>query len=80
EFALHFDAQGEPDRFGPPAGLFILPLIAGLAWAANTLLGLWLYRRESERTGAYLLFGATVFVLALVWVAALGLLTAGQPT
>ena len=78
EIALHFNAQSQPDRFGPPTGLFILPVIAGLAWALNTLGGLWLHRRETERAGAYLLFSATVFVQALVWVAAIGLLTAGR--
>ncbi len=78
EIALHFNAQSEPDRFGSPTGLFILPVIAGLAWALNTLGGLWLHRRETERAGAYLLFSATVFVQALVWVAAIGLLTAGR--
>jgi hypothetical protein len=78
EIALHFNAQSQPDRFGPPTGLFILPVIAGLAWALNTLGGLWLHRRETERAAAYLLLSATVFVQALVWVAAIGLLTAGR--
>ncbi len=78
EIALHFNAQGQPDRFGAPTGLFLLPIIAGIAWTLNTLGGLWLYRRETERAGAYLLFSATVFVQTLVWVAAIGLLTAGR--
>jgi hypothetical protein len=78
QIALHFNAQGQPDRFGPPMGLFLLPVIAGVAWTLNTLGGLWLHRRETERAGAYLLFGATVFVQALVWAAAIGLLTAGR--
>jgi hypothetical protein len=78
EIALRFNAQGQPDRFGPPTGLFLLPIIGGLAWALNTLGGVWLHRRADERSGSYLLFGATVFVQALVWVAALSLLTAGR--
>ena len=78
EIALHFNAQSQPDRFGPPTGLFLLPVIAGIAWTLNTLGGLWLHRRETERAGAYLLFSATVFVQALVWVAAIGLLTADR--
>jgi hypothetical protein len=78
EIALHFNALGRPDRFGPPTGLFILPVIAGLAWALNTLGGVALHRAQAERAGAYLLFSAAVFVQALVWVAALGLLTAGR--
>jgi hypothetical protein len=78
EIALRFDALGEPDRFGPPTGLFLLPIIGGLAWAVNTLGGVWLHGREAERAGSYLVFVATVFVQALVWVAALSLLTAGR--
>lgn len=78
QLALHFDARGQPNRFGPPAGLFLLPTIAGLVWLVNTVGGLWLYRRAAERTGAYLLFGATALVQGLVWAATIGLLTAGQ--
>ena len=78
EIPLHFDAQGQPDSRGAPAGLLILPLMAGLAWAVNTLGGLWLYRRETERAGAYLLFAGAVAVQALVWVATIGLLMAGR--
>lgn len=78
QLALHFDAQGQPNRFGPPAGLFLLPTIAGLVWLVNTLGGLWLYRRAAERTGAYLLFGATALVQGLLWAATIGLLTAGR--
>ena len=78
QIALHFNAQGQPDRFGPPSGLLILPVIAGLTWLVNALAGLWLHRAESERPAAYLLLGASLFVQALVWVAAVGLLTAGN--
>lgn len=81
EIALHFDAAGRPDRYGPPTGLLILPAIAGLTWLVNTLAGAWLHRRPAERPAAYLLLGATLFVQGLVWVATVGLLTAGnRPT
>jgi len=78
QIALHFDAAGLPDRFGPPSGLLILPVIAGLTWLVNSLGGLWLHRNTNERAAAYLLLAATLFVQALVWVAALRLLTAGN--
>jgi hypothetical protein len=78
EIALHFNAQGQPDRFGPPSGLLLLPVIAGLAWLVNTTAGVWLHRYPQERTATYLLLGATVFVQALVWVATIALLTAGN--
>ena len=78
QIALHFDARGLPDRFGPPAGLLILPAIAGLTWLVNTIAGLWLHRNTRERAAAYLLLAATLFVQAMVWVATLSLLTAGN--
>jgi Domain of unknown function (DUF1648)/Bacterial PH domain len=78
QIALHFDAQGLPDRFGAPAGLLILPAIAGLTWLVNSLAGAWLHRRSEERAAAYLLLAATLFVQALVWVATVSLLTAGN--
>jgi hypothetical protein len=77
--ALRFNAQGLPSRFGPSTGLFILPVIGLVAWLLNSMGGALLHRRESERAAAYLLFTAAVFVQALVWAAALGLLTAGAP-
>lgn len=78
QIALHFDAQGLPDRLGPSTGLLILPAIAGLTWLVNTLSGVWLHRNTRERAAAYLLLAATLFVQALVWVATLSLLTAGN--
>jgi hypothetical protein len=78
QIALHFDAHGLPDRYGAPAGLLILPAIAGLTWLANTLGSVWLHRNTRERAAAYLLLVATLFVQALVWVATLSLLTAGN--
>src|SRR5262249_47030815 len=75
QIALHSNAGGQPDRFGPPAGLLILPAIAGLTWLVNTLGGVWLHRNSRERATAYLLLGATLFVQALVWVATVSLLT-----
>ena len=70
---LHFNAQGLPDRSGSPTRLFILPAAAAAAWVVNSLGGLWLHRSENERTGAYLLFGATLVAQILVWVALIGL-------
>src|SRR2546426_779608 len=65
-------------RSGPPVGLLILPAIAGLTWIVNPFAGLWLHRNTRERAAAYLLLAATLFVQALVWVATLSLLTAGN--
>jgi hypothetical protein len=77
EIALRFDAQGNPARYGPPAGLLLLPAIGAVAWALNTALGAWLHRREAQRPLAQLLWATTLFVVGLTWAATLGLLTAG---
>lgn len=71
--ALHFDASGVPDRFGPRAQVFLLPFIGLLAFGVNLGLGLPLYVRE--RVGAYLLWGGTVAVQIVAWVAAWGILS-----
>ncbi|MFZ5917502.1 MAG: PH domain-containing protein [Chloroflexota bacterium] len=65
--AFHFDAQGQVDRIGQRAELFILPVIGWFVLAVNQILGLWLYRRE--RVGAYLMWGSVVAVHVLLWLA-----------
>jgi len=71
--ALHFDAAGLPDRFGPRAQVFLLPVIGLMALGANFVIGLPLYLRD--RMGAYLLWGGAFVVQALAWVAAVGILS-----
>jgi len=69
---LHFDAAGQPDRWGTRAQLFTLPFIGLLALIANGGLGFLLYERE--RPAAYLLWSGAVGVQLLVWGATLGIL------
>lgn len=69
---LHYTAEGLPDRFGSPAQAFILPLIGLLAFVGNSLLGLWVYRREQMT--AYVLWGGMIFVQLLLWVGTLNVL------
>jgi hypothetical protein len=68
---LHFDAQGQPDRYGSPASLFVLPLIGLGALVINGLWGAVIYRRH--RTGSYLLWGGALVVQLLVAVALINL-------
>ncbi len=77
QIALRFGADGLPDRFGPPDGLLILPLIGALSSLFNGALGAFFHFDPERRPAAYLLWGAAVFVQVLVWLAAVGLLTAG---
>ena len=72
-----FDLAGKPDTFVPPARLLLLPLAGAFFWAADLLLGAWLYRRQDGRSIAYfiwaigltmsLLFGGAVrYLLAAI--------------
>lgn len=69
---LHFNAVGEPDRWGTRAQVFTLPFIGLLALIANAGLGILLYDRE--RPASYLLWSGAVVVQLLAWGATLGLL------
>jgi len=69
---LHFDAYGNPDRLGARGQIFFLPLIGLIVLLVNDSLGLLLYRRE--RLAAHLLWASSVFTMALLWAAVLGIL------
>ncbi len=69
---LHFDPAGVPDVLGPASQAFILPTIGLITFFLNSLLGWGLHARQ-DRSPAYLLWGATVLVQVLLWVAAFGL-------
>jgi hypothetical protein len=69
---LHFDAAGQPDRWGTPIQVFTLPFIGLLAMIANGGLGFLLYGRN--RPAAYLLWSGALGMQLLVWGATLGIL------
>ncbi len=71
DLPLHFDPQGQPDRYGVPASLFILPLIGLGALLINGVWGAVLYQRR--RTASYLLWGGALVVQILVAVALVNL-------
>src|SRR5687768_9415494 len=74
EVPLHFNRLGQVDRFGPPAGLFIIPLAGLLAWLINGVVGWWFYLARQERPVALVLWAAAVVVQVAAWAAVLGLL------
>ncbi len=78
ELALRFNADGSPERFGPPEGIFILPAIAAVAFVLNLGYGAYLHSRPRHRLASYVLLGATPVVETLIWVATLGILFAGR--
>jgi Bacterial PH domain len=69
-----FDPYGEPEGFVSPTQLLLLPLLAGLCWSIDFVLGLWLYRKDNQRPLAYGLWGTAVLVGGLLWGASLQLL------
>jgi Bacterial PH domain len=71
-----FDLTGQPNPMVPPSRLLFLPLIAGLCWLADVVLGSVLYRLERDRTLAYGVWGLGVLVGVLIWGATLNLMGA----
>ena len=69
---LHFGTSGSPDRLGPRAEIFLVPLISFLTLVINGTLGSILYRRN--RVASYLLWGSSILIQLLVWTATLGIL------
>jgi phosphate/sulfate permease len=76
EVPFGFDAQGFPQTYAPPGRLLLLPLISGFCWAVNLVVGLWLYRSQSNQPLAYSLWATSVVVSGLFWGATLQLLAA----
>lgn len=71
--ALHFDAAGEPDRFGGRAQVFLLPLIGFMSIGADLIVGMIVYLRD--RVGGYLMWGGALVVQVLTWIATVGILS-----
>ncbi len=68
QLALHFDNAGVADRIGEKAQLFVPPAIALITLLVNIGIGLALYRK-GERLAAQLLWGGSIAVQLLFFVA-----------
>lgn len=71
-----FDRAGVPDVFVPPARLLLLPLVGGVFWLVDLILGSWLYRQEGNRPIAYLVWGVGVLMGGILWIAVINLISA----
>jgi hypothetical protein len=69
-----FGPGGVPGPMVPPGRLLLLPLIAGLCWLGDLVLGAWLYRRDREKPIAYAVWTSALVVGGLFWGATLQLL------
>ncbi len=68
---LHFDASGLPDRIDAKAGIFGLPIIGLVVFAANVFIGFVVHRRE--RAAAMLFASSALLMQILLWLAALNI-------
>ncbi len=68
QLALHFDGAGTADRLGEKAQLFGPAAIGLITLLVNAGVGLWLYRK-GERLAAQLLWGGSIAVQLLFFVA-----------
>ena len=71
-----FGLSGQPSPLVPPGRLLLLPMIAGLIWIADLLVGAWFYGDEGDRPVAYALWGSAIAAGALLAGAAWQLITA----
>ncbi|NIM93596.1 MAG: hypothetical protein GTO18_07780 [Anaerolineales bacterium] len=71
-----FDLLGNPDTLVAPSQLLLLPIAGGFWWLIDLLLGLWVYRREGDRSVAYLIWGTGILIGFLLWGAVLALISA----
>ncbi len=76
EVPFGFDPTGMPDPFAPPGRLLLLPLIGGICWLADLVMGAWFYARRPDRTLSYALWASAVLIGGLLWGAVLQLLAA----
>jgi hypothetical protein len=65
EVSLGFLPTGYPREPIPGIRLMLLPVINTMFWVFNFLFGLFLFRREGQRSLAYLLWGNSVLVAGL---------------
>jgi hypothetical protein len=70
-----FGPGGVPGPMVPPGRLLLLPLIAGLCWLGDLVLGAWLYRRDREKLIAYAVWTSALIVGGLFWGATLQLMS-----
>ena len=61
-----FGPTGLPTPLAPPGRLLLLPMIAGLVWIADLVLGAWFFGNDDDRPVSYALWGAAIAAGALL--------------
>ena len=55
-----FGPTGQPTPLAPPGRLLLLPMIAGLIWIADLVLGAWFFGNDADHPLAYALWGTAI--------------------
>jgi hypothetical protein len=71
-----FDAAGSLDPLAPPGRLLLLPLVGGLIWLVDLVIGVFYYRIAADRIIAYAVWASSIATAILLWGGALHLLAA----
>jgi hypothetical protein len=74
EIPFGFDVFGNPAALVPPPRLLLLPLVGGVFWLTDLLVGAWYYRREEQPAVAYSVWLVALLLGGLLWGAVLQLL------
>lgn len=74
--SLGYNPDGSPSAKGPAVYLLLLPILNGLVYIAETLLGLYFFRAEEKKSLAYILWVSGLFTSLLFIIAAYLLLEA----
>ena len=70
--AIHINAAGNPDRWGTPATVWRVPVMAAMLTVMNVIAGTFLARWD--RFAAQFLLGSSILIHVLAWMALIGLL------
>jgi hypothetical protein len=75
--SLRLNQDGSPTEMLPSAYLLLLPVLNGIFFFANALLGMYMFRSEGQRNMAYLLWGSGLFTALLFLIAVIFVIRAG---
>lgn len=75
--SLRLDQDGSPTEMLPSVYLLLLPVLNGVFFLANALLGIYLFRWDEQRTLAFLLWGSGLFTALLFLFSAIFVIRAG---
>jgi hypothetical protein len=64
---FRFSAEGSPIEYVPAVRLMLLPVLNGIIFVVDLLLGLFFYRRAESQIAAYMLWIGCIITALLFW-------------